>query len=196
MTTPEPGTDRTFAGRVLPDNSGIAGPRDPATDTIPGPVADLTTSATAESKPPIVCDMTDAPDTGLERLAEYTRLFETAYLGRDRDHTGARWLLRADPGVEEWARDLADRENACCAFMTNTVTREGVLVIWHATTVDDESAIAVLDLFHDLPLHRWSRPSEVEDAFDRWSTTGVPIIVREGDVMRPATAEEVREGRR
>ena len=52
--------------------------------------------ATAESRPPVVCDMTSAPDTGVERLAEYARLFETAYLGRDRDHTGARWLLRAD----------------------------------------------------------------------------------------------------
>jgi hypothetical protein len=182
MTTPEPGTDRTFAGRVLPDNSGMA--------------AGLTASATAEPGPPIVCDMTDAPDTGPERLAEYARLFDTAYLGRDRDQASARWLLRAGPGVEEWARDLADRENACCAFMTNTVTREGDLVIWQVTTIDDEAAKAVLDVFHDLPLHRWSTESEVQDTFDRWSTTGVPIIVREAGVMRPATAAEIREGRR
>jgi len=99
MTTPEPGTDRTFAGRVLPDNSGMA--------------ADLTADATAEPRPPIVCDMTGAPDTGPERLAEYARLFETSYLGRDRSQAGARWLLRAGPGTEEWARDLAERENAC-----------------------------------------------------------------------------------
>jgi hypothetical protein len=135
--------------------------------------------ATSESRPPVVCDMTSAPDTGVERLAEYARLFETAYLGRDRDHTGARWLLRADPGVEEWARDLAERENACCAFMTSTVTREGDLVIWHMRTIDDEAATAVLDLFHDLPLHSLSKPSQVEDILDRWSATGVPIIIRE-----------------
>jgi len=131
--------------------------------------------------------MTDAPDTGAQRLAEYVRLFETAYLGRQRDQTGARWLLRGDPGIEEWARDLADRENACCAFMTNTVTREGDLVIWQATTIEDEAARAVLDLFHDLPVRRWG---SVEDAIDRWSTAGVPIIVREADATRPATARD------
>lgn len=196
MTTPEPRTDETVAGRVLPANSAMAGPRDPSTDTIPGPAAGLATGATAEPGPPIVCDMTGAPDTGPERLAEYARLFETSYLGRDRGQAGARWLLRADPGVEERARDLAERENACCAFMTNTVTREGDLVIWHVTTTGDEAAHAVLDLFYDLPLHRWSTAPEVEDAFGRWSTTGVPIIVREADAMRPATAEEIREGRR
>lgn len=112
--------------------------------------------ATAESGPPIVCDMTDAPDTWPERLAEYARLFEAAYIGRDHDQAGAHWLLRADTGIEEWARDLADRENACCAFMTNTVTREGDLVIWHMTTTDDQVAKAVLDVFHDLPLRHWS----------------------------------------
>lgn len=105
-------------------------------------------------------------------------------------------MLRAGPGVEEWARDLAGRENACCAFMTNTVTCEGDLVIWHVTTIDDQAAHAVLDLWYDLPLQRWSSASEVEDAFGRWSTTGVPVIVREGGVRRPATAGEIREGRR
>jgi hypothetical protein len=140
--------------------------------------------------------MTGAPDTGAERLAEYARLFEAAYLGRDRDQTGARWLLRADPGVEEWARDLADRENACCAFMTSSVTREGDVVIWHVTAIDDEAAHAVLDMFYDLPLHRSGATSDPDDAFERWSATGVPVVVREKGIMRPATAQEVREGRR
>lgn len=140
------------------------------------------TNRTAAPRVPIACDMTGAPDTGAERLAEYARLFQTAYLGRDRDQTGARWRLRADPGVEEWARDLADRENACCAFMTNTVTREGDLVIWHMIAIDDEAANAALTLFHDLPSHRWSKASEVQDTVDRWSITGVPIITREGEV--------------
>jgi hypothetical protein len=144
---------------------------------------------------PIVCDMTSAPDTGPERLAEYARLFDAAYLGRDRDQKGARWLLRAGPGIEEWARDLADRENACCAFMTNTVTREGDVVFWHVTAIDDEAAKAVLDMFYDLPLHRSGMTSDA-DTFDRWAATGVPIVVREGSIMRLATAQEIREGRR
>lgn len=70
MTTPEPGTDRTAAGRVLPGNSGTAGPANPSTDTVPGPAAGMATGATAKPGPPIVCDMTSAPDTGPERLAE------------------------------------------------------------------------------------------------------------------------------
>lgn len=149
-----------------------------------------------EPRPAIVCDLSDAPDTGPERLAEYARLFQDAYLDRDRDQAGVRWLLRASQGIEERARDLASRENACCAFMTNTVTREGDLVIWHAATIDDEAAQAVLDLFYDLPLHRWSSWPEAEDALDRWSATGVPIIVREQGTARPATSREIRQGRR
>lgn len=191
MITPEPGTARTVAGRALPANGAMPEPRDLSTAAIPGPAA----GATAEPGRPIACDMTDAPDTWGQRLAEYTRLFETAYVGRDHDQSGARWLLRAGPGIEEWARDLASRENACCAFMTSTVTRQGDLVIWHMATTG-EAAKAVLEVFHDLPLNRWRRASEVEDAFDRWSTAGVPIIMREGDVSRPATAEEIRDGHR
>ena len=151
-------------------------------------------ASTSESQnPPVACDMTGAPDTGPERLAEYARLFDAAYLSRERDDTGVRWLLRAAPGIEEWAGDLAGRENACCAFMTNTITRDGDLVIWHATTIDDPTARATLDLFYDLPTHRLSSMDEV---YARWSATGTPILVREGDVTRSATAAEIRDGRR
>ena len=164
MTTPEPGIDQAAESN----------------------------SAIAEPKPPVVCDMTGARDTAPQRLTEYARLFQAAYLGRDRDYAGVRWLLRADPGIEELARDLASRENACCAFMTNTVSREGDLVIWHATTIDDQAARAVLDMFYDLPVHRLNGAPEVEDALHRWSAASVPIMMREGDTMRPATTEEIR----
>ena len=64
--------------------------------------------------PAVVCDMTGAPDTGAERLAEYGRLFEAAFVARERTSpSGIRWVLRADPGIEAWAADLAARENAC-----------------------------------------------------------------------------------
>ena len=107
---------------------------------------------------PIVCDMTDAPDTGTERLAEYARLFATAYLGRERPSPGVmRWRLRADPGVEAWAADLAARENRCCTFMETTVSRRGAEVIWEASTVDDADAHRVLDVMYELP-DQFSRP--------------------------------------
>jgi len=105
----------------------------------------------ATDLPPVACDMSGAPDTGPERMAEYARLFAAAFVSRERTATGVRWRLRADPGIEEWARDLAARENACCAFMTTTVTVVGGEVHWDATTGDDPAARAVLDLVYELP---------------------------------------------
>lgn len=99
----------------------------------------------------IVCDMTDAPDTPQERLAEYARLFEIAFIAAERTETRIRWRLRADPGIEAWARDLATRENACCAFMHNDVSLSAGQIIWEATTVDDPMAKAALDFFYELP---------------------------------------------
>ncbi len=58
----------------------------------------------------IVCTLTD--DDARDRLAEYGRLFAAAYAGRERTTAGMRWSLRADPGIAEWARDLAARERA------------------------------------------------------------------------------------
>ena len=68
----------------------------------------------------VVCDMSDAPDTGEQGLWEYASLFAAAFIARERTDTRMRWRLRAVRGIEAWARDLAARENACCAFMTST----------------------------------------------------------------------------
>jgi hypothetical protein len=48
-------------------------------------------------------------------------------------------VLRADPGIEPWARDLAARESACCAFLgiAVTVTDDGHRW-WDTTTVDEQ----------------------------------------------------------
>ena len=96
--------------------------------------------------PPLVCDMTDAPDSGEQRLDDYVCLFGAAFISRERTDTGMRWRLRADPGIETQARDLAARENACCAFLTITVTVTGGQVLWDATTIDDPAARAVLNM--------------------------------------------------
>ena len=99
---------------------------------------------------PIACDMTDAPDTPEERLAEYRRLFNTALIDRDRTATTIRFRFRNTEGVESWTRDLAARETACCSFMRNTVTVVDNEVVWEATTIDDPTARRVLDLFYEL----------------------------------------------
>ena len=131
---------------------------------------------------PIVCDMTDAPDTAEERLALYGELFAFGLLGRDRTRDGIRWRLRHSPQAEALACELAARENACCAFMTTTVTVHGQEIRWETTTIDDLTARGVLDLLYDLP----DVVGDGADAlYERFSgETGVPIV-RDGSVVRP-----------
>jgi len=102
-------------------------------------------------QPPVVCDMTGAPDTPAERIAEYQRLFAQSLVGRDRAGTGIRFRFRADDGLEAWVRDLACREKACCGFFSFTVTASGGEVWWDASVIDDEIARQILDEFYRLP---------------------------------------------
>jgi hypothetical protein len=101
--------------------------------------------------PPIMCDMTGAADTTGERMAEYRRLFTQSLLGRDRTGAGIRFRFRADQGMEDWVRDLADREKACCAFFSFTVTASAGEVWWDASVIDDAIARQILDEFYRLP---------------------------------------------
>jgi hypothetical protein len=101
--------------------------------------------------PPIICDMTGAADTISERMAEYRRLFTQSLLGRDRTGTGIRFRFRADKGLEDWVRDLAGREQACCAFFSFTVTANDDEVWWDASVIDDDMARQILDEFYRLP---------------------------------------------
>jgi hypothetical protein len=101
--------------------------------------------------PPIVCDMTSAPDTGPERLLEYRRLFGQALIGRERTATGIRFRLRADDGIEAWVRDLVAREKACCAFFNFDIRTDGDEVHWDTTVVDDDIARDILEEYYALP---------------------------------------------
>ncbi len=143
--------------------------------------------------PKVVCDMTNAPDSAAQRLAEYALLFDSAFISRERTADAVRWRLHAAPGVEAWARDLAARENACCAFMTNAITVLDEQVLWDATTIDDPVARSVLDLFYDLPETRLSDVDAVHERFVE--AIGVPVVIVEGTVTRPATLKEIRDGR-
>ena len=143
-------------------------------------------------QPAIACDMTDAPDTGQERLAEYARLFDSALVSRERTPEAMRWWLRNDEGIEAWAKDMAARENACCSFMTTTVTVAGDRVLWESTTIDDPVAREVLDMMYELPERRWT---DAGQAYARFTDgIGVPVMISDGPVVRPATPGEVRSG--
>src|SRR5689334_6978255 len=102
-------------------------------------------TTTPSSTPPIVCDMTDAPDAAVERLAEYQTLFATALIGRERTVDGIRFRFRAEPGLEEQVRSLAAREKACCAFFNFTINRHDDEIWWNSSVVDDDIARQILD---------------------------------------------------
>ncbi|MFI7454835.1 hypothetical protein ACIBQX_45705 [Nonomuraea sp. NPDC049714] len=124
------------------------------------------------SSTPIACDLSSALDTMPERLAEYRRLFDTAYVGRERTAHGIRFRLRADEGVEAWVRDLTVREKACCAFFAFAVTTDGDEVLWDAAVADDDLARAVLEELYRLPGDTTAAPEELAE---RLTGTGLPV---------------------
>jgi hypothetical protein len=122
---------------------------------------------------PIVCDMSTAPDTGPQRLAEYARLFSTHLLGRQRRGDGIRFRLRADHGVEAWVRDLAAREKACCRFLDSQIAVERGQVLWDITTIDDDIARSILDEYYELSETAGADADELER---RLSAKGLQFI--------------------
>jgi len=130
----------------------------------------------------IACDMTGAPDTPEERMAEYGRLLAAAYAGRERTGDGIRLRFRATDGIETWVRDLAAREKACCPFFDFAVTVADGEVRWDATVVDDDIARAILDEFCRLPETAGAGLPGLED---RLADRGL-AVTRDGAVMTVA----------
>jgi hypothetical protein len=136
---------------------------------------------------PIVCDMTTAPDTARERIAEYGRLFAQAMIGREKTAQGIRFRFRAAPGIEAWVRDLAEREKACCAFYDFTITTVDDQVLWNATVVDDDVARALLAEFYALP----DTIGQGEKAlFDRFTGLGLRVIGDPASAGPPAPTSQ------
>ena len=97
------------------------------------------------------CDMTDAPDTPAERLAEYGRLFAHALVARHRAPGSVTFTFADKAGVHAWVSDLARREAACCPFFGQEVRRDADRVTWRFSMQDGPAADAVLDEIHGLP---------------------------------------------
>lgn len=130
---------------------------------------------------PIVCDMTNAPDTETERTEEYRRILTTALVGRERTGDDSfRWRFRDDEGMEAWVRDLAEREQTCCAFFTFSVTRTGGEVWLDVGVVNDDTARAVMEEFYNLPETLGESEITPEDLDSRFTRHGF-------EVLRPGT---------
>ncbi len=147
---------------------------------------------TSRSTPPpmqIVCDMTGAPDTAEERIAEYERLFNWALIGRQRTADGIRFRFGAEPGVEEWVSDLAAREKACCAFFDFAITRHDNEIWWDASVVDDDTARMILEELYRLP-------DTVNDGIaglhERYAQQGFHLDIEDDGIQRLATDEDRR----
>ncbi len=100
--------------------------------------------------PPVACALDGTPGAFAERMAEYRRLFGRAPGRAQPDRHRDQLPVPAGPGVEDWVRDLARREKACCAFFDFTVTADGQEVRWDVTVADDEAARQVLAGFYRL----------------------------------------------
>lgn len=147
----------------------------------------MASTTPAVGSTPIACDMTNAPDTPTERMAEYGRLFGQHLAGRERTTDGIRFLLHAADGVEAWARDLSAREKACCPFADFTITTVDGLVRWDITVVNDPTARAVLDDFYTIP----DTVAEGIDGMQR-RLTDLGFVITTNDTR---TVTEVRPGR-
>lgn len=138
---------------------------------------------TDPADPPIVCDMTDAPDTPEQRLAEHRHLFADALIGREHLDSGAnRFRFRADAGIEDRVRSLVAREKACCAFLDFTITADDDEVWWDTATLDDPIAQRILQELYRLPE---TAGEGVPARFERFDEQGLEIVVDGGGVPRP-----------
>lgn len=133
--------------------------------------------------------MTGAVDTAEERLAEYHQLFATVYQARERrGRDSVRLRFQAAAGTEDWVRDLAAREHACCGFFTFSVQRVGNEVIWDASVPDDDVARAILDAFYDLPE---TFPADAAALFAQFRDAGLEVVISTDGVYRPASAADL-----
>ena len=138
--------------------------------------------------PPIVCDMTSAPDTSEERIDTYARLFADALVARERTEHGIRFRFRADTGIEQRVRGLAALEKACCAFFDFVVTVHGDEVWWDSRVVDEPIARQILEQMYALPDNIGDG---VPALFDRFTEQGLVIVTDDDGVLRPATRAEL-----
>lgn len=140
----------------------------------------------------IVCDMTHAPDTGEERIAEYRRLFSSpAYLGRRRNGDGIQFRFHNEPGLSEQIRDLVAREKECCAFFDFAIDNSGDTITWDSSVIDDPLAHQILDEYYELPD---TATDGAVALFERFTDQGLTVVMDDHGTRRPATTDELGLG--
>jgi hypothetical protein len=140
---------------------------------------------------PIACDMSSAPDTLAQRLAEYRRLFDHALTGRESTATATTFRFAARPGVREWVLDLAKREAACCPFLSFEIDQEGEEIVWTTGGGLGASEMDILNEFLDGPE---SVTGSSDAIAQRLEDHGLHVIVPNGDPGAALTTRLAAEG--
>lgn len=137
---------------------------------------------------PIVCDMTDAPDTPVERITEYEQLFATALVSRERTESGIRFRFRQQQGLAARVADLAAREQACCAFFTFDIGLRGDELWWDVAVIDDPVARQILDEFYELPHTVVAGPVALHE---RFAERGLDVVIDDNGLRRAAEPSDL-----
>lgn len=139
----------------------------------------MTTKAEAETlliqevpDAPVACDMTGAPDTVEERLAEYGRLFAHALVDRSRTADSVEFRFASKAGVAAWIADLARREAACCPFVSHQVSFTSDRVTWRISSQAGAAAQVALDEYYSAPEQVGAG---IEGLLKRLADRGVPV---------------------
>jgi hypothetical protein len=136
---------------------------------------------------PIVCDMTDAPDTTEERLATYRRLFADL-TSRERTNTEIRFRFNARPGLAREIRHLAALEKQCCAFFDFDIREHADEITWDSSVVDDPIARQILDEYYALPD---TLTGDAATLHRRFADNGLTVVIDDDGTTRPATDAEL-----
>lgn len=137
---------------------------------------------------PIVCDMTDAPDTAEERLATYRHIFRDL-IGRERTEAGIRFRFAAHDGLADEIRELAVLEKACCAFFDFDINEHADEITWDASVIDDPIARQILDEYYALP--DTLATDDTAALHRRFAMKGLTVVIDDNGTTRPATAAEL-----
>ena len=143
---------------------------------------------TPDTSAPIVCNMTDAPDTLPDRMAEYEELFRLHLIDRERDGNVARFRFRNADGVEDRLRAVSVLEHDCCRFFGFSVRAVGHEVWWEVSITDSEAAGPILDEFYALPE---TIGQDVAFVHERFTESGLRVVIQDETSLRPAGLDDM-----
>ena len=110
---------------------------------------------------PIACTAGLWDKAAVQAHIDAYRAAFTRQTGGERFPGGFRWRFRAEPGLAEELKSIAQREHTCCRFLSFDLRFEGDQLIWE--TRSDDRAAAFLEEFFRLPERLRAEPRPGHD---------------------------------